>query len=162
MKLIAKNCMKLKFPPWDVPTPSMRRSAWRLSELGRNGFKSDDVSPERLRKANQVRVSLIAHWTGAAFEIVSGAESPDDAWSQLAQHYLASGLKRRRRLTVASYSMNMKLGELPKEIFPSADAICNPNASTGLSTQRNVNVVTLGGLKSQYDAEVRMLESSSD
>ena len=67
-------------------------------KLGRIDFESNGVPAERLRKAKQVWVSLITSCKGVAFEIVSGSESPSvsEAWSQLVQHYRASGLKEKR------------------------------------------------------------------
>ena len=55
-------------------------------KFGRGDFDSNGVPPERLRKANQVWVSLITSCKGVAFEIISGSESPSEAWSQLVQY----------------------------------------------------------------------------
>lgn len=82
-------------------------------KVRRNAFSSEDISPDRLRKANQVWVSLMAHCEGVALEIVSGTESSSEAWAQLLQHYRASGLKKRRILTIVSYRMNPELRENP-------------------------------------------------
>ena len=81
-----------------------------------------------------------------AFEIVHGAESPSKAWSRLVQHYHASGLKEQRRVTVNFYAINMsELERVERPMDPNDDEI-----------------VILSGITSQYDAEVWMLESSSD
>lgn len=59
----------------------------------------------------------MTHCKGIAFELISGYEYPNGAWGQLVQHYRRSGLKERRRLSIALNSIKMKLGEHPGKLF---------------------------------------------
>ena len=84
-------------------------------KVGADNFDGSQVNPEMLRKAKQVWFSLITNCKGVVFEIVQGADSPSQAWRQLVQHYRASDVKEWRRLALDFYSMNMGLGEHPRQ-----------------------------------------------
>ncbi|CAN0470048.1 unnamed protein product, partial [Ascophyllum nodosum] len=95
--------------------------------------------------------------------IVQGADSPSQAWRQLVQHYRASGVKEWRRLALDFYSMKMELGEHPRQFFLRVDRLVKEMERVGRPTlEKDIDIVLLTGLSSQYDAEVRMLESSAE
>ena len=48
-------------------------------KVGADNFDGSQVNPETLRKAKQVWVSLVTNYKGVAFEIVQGANSPNQA-----------------------------------------------------------------------------------
>ncbi|CAN0408376.1 unnamed protein product, partial [Ascophyllum nodosum] len=85
------------------------------------------------------------------------------AWRQLVQHYRASGVKEWRRLALDFYSMKMELGEHPRQFFLRVDRLVKEMERVGRPTlEKDIDIVLLTGLSSQYDAEVRMLESSAE
>ena len=132
-------------------------------KVGADNFDGRQVNPETLRKAKQVWVSLITNCKGVAFEIVQGADSPSQAWRQLVEHYRASGVKEWRRLALDFYSMKMELGEHPRQFFLRVDRLVKEMERVGRPTlEKDIDIVLLTGLSSQYDAEVRMLESSAE
>ena len=132
-------------------------------KIGRSDFTDDEADPEQLRTAHQAWVSLITTCKGVAFDIVQGAESPGAAWSGLMQHYRASGLKERRRLTVDFYTMKMELGEHPRKFLLRVDQMVKELERVDRPVDsKDIDIVILSGLTPQYDAEVRMLESSAD
>ena len=132
-------------------------------KIGAGGYEDGNYDPVKLRAAHQAWVSLMTTCKGVAFEIVQGAESPGKAWSRLVQHYRASGLKERRRLTVDFYTMKMELGEHPRKFLLRVDQMVKELERVERPVDpKDVDIVILSGLTSQYDAEVRMLESSSD
>ena len=61
------------------------------------------------------------------------------------------------------YSMKMELGEHPRQFFLRVDRLIKEIERVGRPTlEKDIDIVLLTGLSSQYDAEVRMLESSTD
>ena len=129
--------------------------------VGADNFDGSQVNPEMLWKAKHVWVSLITDCKGVALEIVQVADSPSQAWRQLVQHYRASGVKERRRLALDFYSMKMEFGEHPRQFFLRVDCLVKEMERAGRPTlEIDIDIVVLTGLSSQYDAEVRILESS--
>ena len=132
-------------------------------KIGSGDFDRSSVDPERLRKPHQAWVLLITTCKGVAFDIVQGAESPGKAWRRLLQHYSASDLKERRRLTVDFYTMKIKLGEYPRFLLLRVDQMVKKLERVERPVDpKDVDIIILSGLTPQYDAEVRMLESFSD
>ena len=132
-------------------------------KIGAETFDGSQVHPKTLRKAKQVWVSLITSCQGVAFEIVQGADLPSQAWRQLVQHDRASGVKEWRRLVLEVYSMKMELGEHPRRFFLRVDHLAKELERVGWPMlEKDIDIVLLTGRSSQYDAEVRMLESSAD
>ena len=94
---------------------------------------------------------------------MNAEESASEAWTKLVQHYQASGLKERRRLTIDFYMMKMKLGEHPRKFLLRVDQMAKELERVVWPVDpKDINIVILGELTPQYDAEVRMLKSSSD
>ena len=79
------------------------------------------------------------------------------------QHYQASGLKEHRRLTAGFYTMKIELGEQPWKFLLRVDQMVKELERGDRPVDRkDIDIVILSVLTAQYDAEVRMLESSSD
>ena len=79
------------------------------------------------------------------------------------QHYQVSGLKKRRHLTITFYMMKMELGEHSRNFLLCVDQMLKELERGGRPVNpKDIDIVVLSGLTPQYDAEVRMLESSSD
>ena len=56
--------------------------------------------------------------------------------------------------------MTMELGEHPRQVFLRVDRLVKGMERVGRPTlEKDIDIVLLTGLSSQYDAEVRMLES---
>ena len=90
-------------------------------------------------------------------------ESASEAWAKLVQHYQASGVKERRLLTIGFYMMKMELGEHPQVFLLRVDQMVKELEQVDRPVDpKDIEIVILSGLTPQYDAEVRMLESSSD
>ena len=90
-------------------------------------------------------------------------ESASGAWAKIVQHYQASGLKERRRLTIDFYMMKMELGEHPRKILLRADRMVKELERVDWPVDpKDIDIVIWSGFTPQYDAEVRMLKSSSD
>ena len=90
-------------------------------------------------------------------------ESASEAWAKLVQHYQASELKERRRLTIDFYTLKMELGEHPTKFRLRVDQMVKGlERVDGPVDPKDINVVILSGLTPQYGAEVRMLESLSN
>ena len=116
-------------------------------KIGRSDFTDDEADPEQLRTAHQAWVSLITMCKGVAFDIVQGAESPGAAWSGLMQHYRASGLKERRRLTVDFYTMKMELGEHPRKFLLRVDQMVKELERVDRPVDsKDIDIVILSGL----------------
>ena len=97
------------------------------------------------------------------FDIVKAEESASEAWGKLVQHYQASGLKGRRRLTTDFYMAKMELGEHPRKFLLRVDQMAKePERVDRPVDPKDIDIVILSGFTPQYDAEVRMLASSSD
>ena len=92
------------------------------------------------------------------------AEEPaSEAWGKLLQNYQTSGLKQRRRLTIDFYMMKMELGEHPRKFLLRVDQMVKELEQVDRPVDpKDIGIVILSGLTPQYDAEVRMLESSPD
>ena len=59
--------------------------------------------------------------------------------------------------------MKMEIGEHPRQIFLRVDRLVKEMEKVERPTlEKDIDVVRLIGLSSQYDAEVRMLESSAE
>ena len=86
-----------------------------------------------------------------------------EAWAKLVQHYQTSGLKERRRLTIDFYMIKMELGENPRKFLLRVNRMVKDLERVDRPVDpKDIDIVILSGLTSQYDAEVCMLESSSD
>ncbi|CAN0417175.1 unnamed protein product, partial [Ascophyllum nodosum] len=86
-----------------------------------------------------------------------------EAWYKLVQHYQASGLKERRRLTTDFYITKMELGEHPRKFLLRMDQMAKELERVDRHVDpKDIGIVILSGLTPQYDAEVRMIENSSD
>ena len=98
-----------------------------------------------------------------AFDIVIAEESASEAWAKLVQHYQASGLKERRRFIIDFYMMKMELRGHPRTFLLRVDQMVKELERVDrLVDPKDIDIVILSGLTPQYDAELRMLESSSD
>ena len=79
------------------------------------------------------------------------------------QHYQASGLKERRRLTIDFYMMKTELGEHPRKFLLRVDQMVKELERVDRHVDpKDIDIVILSGLTPQYGVKVRMLESSSD
>ena len=72
---------------------ALTETAGDETKVNRDNFDRGSVDPDRLRKAQQVRVSLVTSCKGVTFDIVNAEESASEAWAKLVQHYHASGSK---------------------------------------------------------------------
>ena len=94
---------------------------------------------------------------------MNAEESASEAWAKLVQHYQASGLKERRRLTIDFYMTKMELGEHLREFLLRVDQMVKELERVDRPVDpKDIDIVILSGFTPQLDAEVRMLESSSD
>ena len=90
-------------------------------------------------------------------------ESASEAWAKLVQHYQAGGLKERRSLAIDFYMMNMELGEHPRKFLHRVDQMVKELERVDRPVDtKDIDIVILSRLTPQYDAEVYMLERSSD
>ena len=90
-------------------------------------------------------------------------ESGSEAWVKLVQHYQASGLKERRRLTIDFYKTKMELGENLWKFLLCVDQMVKELERVDRPVDpKDIDIVILSRLTPQYDDEVRMLESLSD
>ena len=72
-------------------------------------------------------------------------------------------MKKWRRLALDYYSLKMELGEHPTQFFLRMDRLVKDMERVGRPTlEKDTDIVLLSALSSQYDAEVRILESSAD
>ena len=133
------------------------------TKVNRDDFDRGSANPERLHKAQQVWVSLVTPCKGVAFDIMSTKDFASEAWAKLVQHYQASGIKEHRRLTIDFYMMKMERGEHPQKFLLRVDQMVKELERVDRPVDpKDIDIVILSGLTPQYDAEVRMLESSSD
>ena len=94
---------------------------------------------------------------------MNAEESANEAWAKLVQHYQASRLKERLRLAIDFYMMKMEPGEHPRKFLLRVDQMVKELERVNRPVDPiNIDIVILSGPTPQYDAEVRMLESSSD
>ena len=74
-----------------------------------------------------------------------------------------TGLPGQRTLTIGFYMMKMELGEHPRKFLLRVDQMLKELERVDQSVDpKDIDVVILIGLTTQYDAEVRALERSSD
>ena len=132
-------------------------------QVNRDDFDRGSVDPDQLHKAQQACVSLVTSCKRVAFDIVNAEESANEAWTKLVQPYQASGLKERLRLTIDFYMMKTELREHPRKFLLRVDQMVEELERVNRPVDPNdIYIVILSGLTTQYDAEVCMLESSSD
>ena len=94
---------------------------------------------------------------------MNAEESASEAWAKLVQHYQASGLVERRRLTIDLYMTKMELGEHPRKFLIRVDQMVNELERVDRPVDpKDIDIFILSGLTPQYDVEVGMLESLSD
>ena len=142
---------------------ALTETAGDETKVNRDDFDRGSVDPNRLRKAQQAWLSLVTSCKGVAFDIANAEESASEAWAKLVQHYQASRLKERRRLAIDFYMTKMELGEHPQKFLCRVDQMMKELERVDWPVDpKDINIVILSGLTPQYDAEVRMLESSSD
>ena len=142
---------------------ALTETAGEETKVNRDDFDRGSVDPDKLYKTQQAWVSMVTSCKGVAFDIVNAEESASEAWAELVQHYQASGLKECRRLTIDFYMKKMELGEHPRKFLPRVDQMVKELERVDQPMDpKDIHVVILSGLTPQYDAEVRMLESSSD
>ena len=94
---------------------------------------------------------------------MNAEESASEAWIKLVQNYQANGFKERQRLTIDLYVVKMELGEHPRKFLLRVDQMAKELERVDRPVDpKNIDIVILSGLTPQYDAEVRILKSSSD
>ena len=94
---------------------------------------------------------------------MNAEESTSEAWTKLVQHYQASGLKERRRFTIDYYMMKNELEEHPRKFLLCVDQMVKELERVDRPVDpKGIDIVILSGLTQQYDADFRMLASSSD
>ena len=131
--------------------------------VGVEGFDASGVDPVRLRQARQAWTSLITTCNKTARDLVKSAESPGGAWRLLNQHYRASGLKEKRRLAEEFNSMEIEIGEHPREFIMRVDSAAKELRRLGKTVDEDdIVLVILNGVSSEYDTEVRLLECGHD
>ena len=124
-------------------------------KVNRDDFDRDRADPDRLHKAQQAWVLLVISCKGVAFDIMIAEEPASEAWAKFVQHYQASGLKERRRLTIDFYMMQMELGEHPRKFSLRVDQMGKKLERVGRSVDpKDIDIVIPGGLTPQYDAEL--------
>ena len=142
---------------------ALTKTAGDETKVNRDDFDRGSVDPNQLHKAQQAWVSLVTSCKGISFDIVNAEESASEAWAKLVQHYQASGLRERRRLTIVFFMTKMELGEHPQKFLLRVDQMLKELERVDRTVDpKDIDIVMLSGLTPQYDAEVRMLESSSD
>ena len=142
---------------------ALTETAGDETKVNRDDFDRGSVDPDRLRKALQALVSLVTSCKGVAFDIVNAEESASEAWTKVIQPCQASGLKERRRLIIDFYMMKMGLGKHPRKFLLRVDQMMKGLERVARPLDpKDIDIVILSGLTLQYDAEVRLLESSSD
>ena len=62
---------------------ALKKSAGSKAKVNRDDFDRGSADPDRLRKAQQVWVSLVTSCKGVAFDIVNAEESASEAWAKL-------------------------------------------------------------------------------
>ena len=132
-------------------------------KVNRDDFDRGSVDLDNLHIAQQAWVSFVTSCKGVAFDVVNAEESASEAWAKLVQHYQASRLKERRRLTIDFYMMKMELGEHPQKfLFRVNQMVKELERVDAPVDSKDFDIVILSGLTPEYDVEVRMLESLSD
>ena len=142
---------------------ALTETAGDETKVNRDDFDRGSVGPDRLHKAQQAWISLVTSYKGAAFDILNAEESASQAWAKLVQHYQASGHKKHRRLTIGFYMTKRELGEHPRKFLLRVDQTAKElERIDRLVDPKDIDIVLLSELTPQHDAEVCMLESSSD
>ena len=142
---------------------ALTETAGDETKVNRDAFDRGSTDLVQIHKAQQACFSLVTSCKGVAFDIVNAEESASEAWAKLVQHYYASGFKERRRLTIDFYIMKMELGQHPRKFLLRVDQMVKELERVDRPVDPNgIDIVILSGLMRHYDAEVRMLESSSD
>ena len=142
---------------------ALTETAGDETKVNRDNFDRGSIDPVQLHIAQQAWVSLVTSCKGVTFDIVNAKESASEPWAKLVQHYQASGLKERRRLAIDFYMMKMELGEHPRKSLLRVDQMVKELERVDRPVHpKGIDIVILSGLTPQYDAEVRMLESSSN
>ena len=148
---------------WICRFDALTETAGNETKVNRDDFDRGSVDPDRLRKAQHAWVSLVTSCKGIAFDIVNADESSCEAWAKLVQHYQASGLRERGRITIGFYMTKMELGEHPRKFLLRVDQMVKELERVDRPVDpKDIDIVIPTGLTPQYDAKVRMLESSSD
>ena len=130
----------------DAPT----ETAGDETKVNRDDFDRGSTDPDRLRKAQQAWVSLVTSCKGVAFDIVNAEESASEAWAKLVQHYQASGLKERRRLTIDFDMMKMELGEHPWKFLLRVDQMVKGMERVDWPVNpKDIDIVVLSGFTPQ-------------
>ena len=151
------NCRRL-----DAPM-RLRKTAGDETKVNRDDFDRGSIDPVQLHKEQHAWVSFFTPRKGVAFDTVNAEKSASEASAKLVQHYQASGLKERRRLTVDFYMMKMELGEHPRKFLLRVGQMLKELERVDQPEDpKDIDIVLPIGLTSQYDAEVRTLERSSD
>ena len=111
----------------------------------------------------QAWVSLVTSCKGVAFDIANAEVSASKVWAKLVQHYRASGLKKGRRLTIDFYIAKIELGEHPRRFLLRVDQMVKELEQVDRPVDsKDIDIVILSGLTSQYNDEVYILEGSLD
>lgn len=85
---------------------------------------------------------------GAARELAKRTESSREAWRLLNKYYRASGLMEKRPLAEALNSMNIDIGEHPRELIMQVDKAVEELGRLGKTGDEDtVTVVTLNGIQ---------------
>ena len=100
---------------------ALTKTAGDETKVNCDDFDRGSVDPDQLHKAQQAWISLVTSCKGVAFDIVNAEESASEACAKLVQHYQASGLRERRRLTIAFFMTKMELGEHPQKFLLRVD-----------------------------------------
>ena len=142
---------------------TLTETAGDETKVNHDDFDRGSVDPDQLHKAQQAWVSLVTSCKGVAFDIVNAEESDSEAWAKLVQHCQASGLKESRRLTINLYMTKMELGEHPRKFLLRVHQMVKELERVDRPVDpKDIDIVILSGLTPQYDAEIRMIQSSSD
>ena len=105
---------------------ALTETAGDETKVNRDDFDYGRVDSDQLHKAQQAWVSLVTSCKAVAFDIIVNAEeSVGEAWAKLVQHYQASELKERRRITIDFYMMKMELREHPRKFLLRVDQMAN-------------------------------------
>lgn len=97
----------------------------------------------------------MTHCKGFAFVVASWSEYLSQARSQVIQHYRASGLQKRRMLTIAFYSIKMETSEYLRNFLLRVYRLVKELERVGWPVDpKDVNVLIPSGVIGYYDAEV--------
>ena len=126
---------------------ALAETAGDETKVNRDDFDRGNIDPDQLHKAKQAWISLVTSCKGVAFDIVNAEGSFSEAWAKLVQHYQASGLKERRRLTTDFYMMKMELGDHPRKFLLHVDQMVKELERVDLPVDpKGIDNVILRGL----------------